>query len=514
MQYWWAVAFLTFLAATAMAVKLPLTSTRSPASPLNGEPAQFAWQTVTLEGAGTELGHYEVYKSGPEEGEEATSYVVFVPGNPGMCGFYTGYADSLRDRLGCAVIVMGLAGHVGRTAARSLPASERRRVFSLEDQLKHVAARAAVVQAKAADDGVPFTIIGHSIGGWIALRAAQQLGLGGPPAAIVAASAAGNAPSGNTGAGSRASGRPRTSPARTRPQSTSPATPPPPLSPSFSSLSSSPLPEPRVLLLTPFLDVPSSGAALTGKRRLLYLPLFGVGGGSGSGGSGSGERAGSGEAQPAETAGGRRGGRKDSSKASVKQGEDKGRGSGTTAVTSGTRSGNSAAYFAQTGGAPASRPVCFATFAAPLIGYLASAIAALPPPIRASALRSETAELDEEYKEYVVNELAHRHNLRNILYLARTEFAVLEAPIDLDELTPLARADRVRAAYVPKDEWAPLDLMERVRSECGMVAELLEDDDEGGEMKHSFSVQEAQSERMAEWSAKALAQMMLGGGLR
>ena len=63
-------------------------------------------------------------------------------------------------------------------------------------------------------------------------------------------------------------------------------------------------------------------------------------------------------------------------------------------------------------------------------------------------LSRQTAELDADHREYVVRELAYRHNLRNILYLARTEFAVLEQPLDWAELAPLIAADRVRARSV------------------------------------------------------------------
>ena len=66
----------------------------------------------------------------------------------------------------------------------------------------------------------------------------------------------------------------------------------------------------------------------------------------------------------------------------------------------------------------------------------------------------------------------------------------------------------MRALYVPEDEWAPVAMLERAL-ELGMVAELLESDEEA-EMKHAFSVREESCERVAEWTAKAMAQMTMG----
>ena len=437
MMPWWLIALLTlvFAASGVAAIRMPYAPPRTPATSIEAPQDEYLWEATTLKGVGTELGPYEVYLSEPEF-EDPTSYVVFLPGNPGMAGFYCEYADSLCERTGASVLVMGLVGHIGRSASSSLPAAERRRVYSLEDQLKHVVARAAPVQAQAGDRGVPFTIVGHSIGGWIALRAAQQL---------------------QRQPTSPAKPRLSKSPSRRGSSGTSRPSPGPSAIASDASL-----PEPHVLLLTPFLDVPSSMPTLAAKRRLLHSPLLGESGGGGGGGGG----------------------------------DD---GGGTS---------NSAAYFAQTGGTPPEQPLSFATLTTPLVGYFASFLCTLPAPLRRAVLSRQTAELDADHREYVVRELAYRHNLRNILYLARTEFAVLEQPLDWAELAPLIAADRVRALYVPEDEWAPVAMLERAQ-ELGMVAELLESDEEV-EMKHAFSVREESCERVAEWTAKAMGQMTMG----
>ena len=111
--------------------------------------------------------------------------------------------------------------------------------------------------------------------------------------------------------------------------------------------------------------------------------------------------------------------------------------------------------------------------------------------------------------------------LANMLYLARSEFAVLETRCDLHELRALVAAGRVRAMYVADDVWAPLSFRERLAARLGMVADELRACDEPPSaaassassasepvrLRHAFSVQDASCALVAEWTARAIAQM-------
>ena len=99
MMPWWLIALLTlvFAASGVAAIRMPYAPPRTPATSIEAPQDEYLWEATTLKGVGTELGPYEVYLSEPEF-EDPTSYVVFLPGNPGMAGFYCEYADSLCER--------------------------------------------------------------------------------------------------------------------------------------------------------------------------------------------------------------------------------------------------------------------------------------------------------------------------------------------------------------------------------------------------------------------------------
>ena len=448
-------------------------------------PSKRAGPPTSVDGAGSELGAYEYYTSNPCDGDESyeppTSYVVFIPGNPGVPGFYAEFADRLCESLGASVIVMGLAGHLSLSARSQLPPSEQRRLFSLEDQLRHVVARASGIQAQAAAAGVPFTLVGHSIGAWLALRAAQQL----QPAPRTIRSSPGAAVT--TSSAPSARQRAQRSPSRTRPAAAAgaAAAAAAAATPSPSAHVDSSFPAPRALLITPFLETPSS-PALISKRMLFYSPLFGgLFGGSGGVGGGGGANGG-GEASRGQSGSMKAGGSKMFSTI------------------------NSSEAFIISGGIPAHRPRSFAALALEPLCWLCSVAFALPERWLRLLLWAELRALAPEHADYVVHELSHRHCLRNILYLGYTEFALLEHEFDLEEMSPLCEADRVRCLYVPDDQWAPLSVCARLNEQLGVVADVLQSTDDV-EMRHAFSVQPASCARVAEWAAKSIAQMV---GLR
>lgn len=61
--------------------------------------------------------------------------VVLVPGNPGMSGFYAGFADKLATRMDADVAVVGLAGHVALPTLTQVyvPPNELRSLFNSFD---------------------------------------------------------------------------------------------------------------------------------------------------------------------------------------------------------------------------------------------------------------------------------------------------------------------------------------------------------------------------------------------
>jgi hypothetical protein len=122
--------------------------------------------------------------------------VLILPGNPGAAGFYAPFAARLHARLGGAadVVSLSLHGHDaggpgggdGASWVHPPARSTRGRVTGLDGQVAHAAAAAAALAAHGCVSGVSTTtstpttpttptrlaIVGHSIGGLIALRAA------------------------------------------------------------------------------------------------------------------------------------------------------------------------------------------------------------------------------------------------------------------------------------------------------------------------------------------------------
>ena len=130
---------------------------------------------AALDGAGSLLGPYESLHLVPKRGR-SQAIIVFVPGNPGHPHFYLQFARTLSERCGVEIVLLGLAGHITSAAAAQLNADDRARTFGIREQVEHVAARTVPHMRRAKRLGVPVCLVGHSIGGWIALEAACVLG--------------------------------------------------------------------------------------------------------------------------------------------------------------------------------------------------------------------------------------------------------------------------------------------------------------------------------------------------
>lgn len=86
-----------------------------------------------------------------------------LPGNPGVPGYYRRFAENLAQNLGVEVVVLGLCGHTLE------PKVQPWKVFTLDDQIEHVLGYIDSVHG----DG-ELTIVGHSIGAYIALEAMHR----------------------------------------------------------------------------------------------------------------------------------------------------------------------------------------------------------------------------------------------------------------------------------------------------------------------------------------------------
>uniref|UniRef100_A0A7S2II70 AB hydrolase-1 domain-containing protein n=1 Tax=Haptolina brevifila TaxID=156173 RepID=A0A7S2II70_9EUKA len=330
--------------------------------------------SAVLEGVGSPLGPHEVLCVKPAVPPRAV--LVFVPGNPGQPSFYSDFAERLCARLEAEVVVLGLAGHLTRPSALALGWRERRRSFTIHDQVAHVAARSAPYLARADALGVPCCMAGHSIGAWIALGASLRL----QPLQPVTS-------------GTAASGAAETA-YRSRPY---------------------------VLLLTPFLEAPSSMPIDSFRSKYRLITRWGA----------------------------------------------------------------------------------LLTEPAAAIG---AALGAAPEVLRRRVLAGELANLSPQYANLVLHGLVHAGSLRNLLTLARTEFAALAPSFDFSAgAATLAASDQLRALFVPGDEWAPSAMMARCTA-AGVSAELLESTPDAL-MRHAFSVQPGSCSAVVDWVARSFAQM-------
>ena len=103
---------------------------------------------AVLEGSGSQLGPYEVVRASPYDGRP-NAVVVFIPGNPGQPAFYSDFATMLSHRLHAEVVVLGLVGHVTRPSLPLLSAHERRRGFTIDEQVTNACMHACPPYASA-----------------------------------------------------------------------------------------------------------------------------------------------------------------------------------------------------------------------------------------------------------------------------------------------------------------------------------------------------------------------------
>lgn len=99
--------------------------------------------------------------------------VVLIPGNPGFVNLYAAFAAVLSAGLQAHVIIVGYAGHVSRSTAGY---SSFARAPSLEEQVAHFSDQVFPIADDALDKKLPLVVVGHSIGGWIAIQVARALG--------------------------------------------------------------------------------------------------------------------------------------------------------------------------------------------------------------------------------------------------------------------------------------------------------------------------------------------------
>ena len=109
--------------------------------------------------------------------------VLFVGGNPGVARFYAAAAQELADATRGDVAVLGLRGFVdGRRVSRGWwgdatrwALNRPRGPFSVAEQIAHVADHIDGERALAEGQGRRLVVVGHSIGGYFALKAQRDV---------------------------------------------------------------------------------------------------------------------------------------------------------------------------------------------------------------------------------------------------------------------------------------------------------------------------------------------------
>lgn len=104
-------------------------------------------------------------RSGPP-----TAVLLFICGNPGIPTWYIEFIDAIRQRASSSSIAFLAVGHIGH--AHDLPQPKDTRHLSLESQVEAAGyAQAALLEAFP---GVSLILVGHSIGGYIAMQLARD----------------------------------------------------------------------------------------------------------------------------------------------------------------------------------------------------------------------------------------------------------------------------------------------------------------------------------------------------
>ena len=103
----------------------------------------------------------------------------------------------------------------------------------------------------------------------------------------------------------------------------------------------------------------------------------------------------------------------------------------------------------------------------PLLVFAAPPLRLAPTRLRRWLLASQIDGMDDEYVALVEEGMLHRGAIHNYLHLARTEMYSHQATFDTRPLRRLVEASRLRALYVSAgDEWAPI-AMERRLAQAG-----------------------------------------------
>jgi len=131
----------------------------------------------------------------------------------------------------------------------------------------------------------------------------------------------------------------------------------------------------------------------------------------------------------------------------------------------------------------------------PVIARAATPLRLTPTPVRRWLLAGQTEGMDEEYVALVEKGMLHRGAISNYLHLARSEMYSHQATFDLGPLRSFVSANRLRALYVSAgDEWAPI-AMERRLAEEGVPTTVLSEDT----CSHMFSCSASQTQIVVEW---------------
>ena len=131
----------------------------------------------------------------------------------------------------------------------------------------------------------------------------------------------------------------------------------------------------------------------------------------------------------------------------------------------------------------------------PVLARAASPLRLTPTPVRRWLLGGQIEGMDEEYVTLVEKGMLHGGAIHNYLHLARSEMYSHQATFDLSPLRELVSSRRLRALFVSGgDEWAPV-AMERRLAEEGVPTTVVSEQ----ELSHMFSCNAPQTRIVAEW---------------
>ncbi|KAI1161626.1 hypothetical protein F5B18DRAFT_432141 [Nemania serpens] len=111
--------------------------------------------------------------------------IFFVPGNPGLIGYYVPFLSALRDLLDANVSLNPIAFHIhGQNLAGFAdqdhePFTSQRKPYDLEHQIQHILKTTSALRIESgARRGQPYDrvlLVGHSVGAYIALETCHRV---------------------------------------------------------------------------------------------------------------------------------------------------------------------------------------------------------------------------------------------------------------------------------------------------------------------------------------------------